>query len=64
MRETGAITPKAALETHVAAQECFEAAALASHPTGEILRSAQPRMSLARRLPVGVVGVISPFNSR
>ncbi len=62
MRETGAIPPKAELETHVAAQECFEAAALASHPTGEILRSAQPRMSLARRLPVGVVGVISPFN--
>lgn len=62
MRETGAIPPKAGLETHVASQECFEAAAIASHPTGEILRSAQPRMSLARRLPVGVVGVISPFN--
>lgn len=62
MRESGGIPPKAGLETHVAAQECFEAAALASHPSGEILRSAQPRMSLARRLPVGVVGVISPFN--
>jgi benzaldehyde dehydrogenase (NAD) len=62
IRETGAIPPKAALETHIAAQECFEAAAIASHPSGEILRSAQPRMSLARRLPVGVVGVISPFN--
>ena len=62
MRETGAIPPKAGLETHVAAQECYEAAAIASHPSGEILRSAQPRMSLARRLPAGVVGVISPFN--
>jgi benzaldehyde dehydrogenase (NAD) len=62
IRETGAIPPKAGLETHVAAQECYEAAAIASHPSGEILRSAQPRMSLARRLPVGVVGVISPFN--
>jgi benzaldehyde dehydrogenase (NAD) len=62
MRETGAIPPKAGLETHIAAQECYEAAAIASHPSGEILRSAQPRMSLARRLPVGVVGVISPFN--
>ncbi|HSK92205.1 MAG TPA: benzaldehyde dehydrogenase [Euzebyales bacterium] len=62
MRETGAIPPKAALETHVASEECFEAAAIASQPMGEILRTEQPRMSLARRLPVGVVGVISPFN--
>jgi benzaldehyde dehydrogenase (NAD) len=62
MRETGAIQPKAALETHVASQECYEAAAIASHPSGEILRTAEPRMSLARRLPAGVVGVISPFN--
>src|ERR687891_477894 len=62
IRETGAIPPKAGLETHVAAQECYEAAAIASHPSGEILRSAQPRLSMARRLPVGVVGVISPFN--
>jgi benzaldehyde dehydrogenase (NAD) len=62
VRETGAIPPKAALETHIAAQECYEAAALASHTTGEILPTAKKRLSLARRLPVGVVGVISPFN--
>jgi benzaldehyde dehydrogenase (NAD) len=62
VRETGAIPPKAALETHVAAQECYEASALASHTTGEILPTAKKRLSLARRIPVGVVGVISPFN--
>ncbi|MCD2197539.1 aldehyde dehydrogenase family protein [Actinomycetospora endophytica] len=62
VRESGGITPKAQLETHIAAQECFEAAALASHPTGEILRSEQPRLSFARRRPAGVVGVIAPFN--
>ena len=62
VRETGAIPPKASLETHVAAQECYEAAALASHSLGEIIPSNQPRMSLARRRPVGVVGVIAPFN--
>ncbi|HEU4424487.1 MAG TPA: benzaldehyde dehydrogenase [Pilimelia sp.] len=62
VREAGSIPPKAAVETHVAAQECYEAAALVSRPLGEILPSAQPRLSLARRVPVGVVGVIAPFN--
>ncbi|MBW4079567.1 MAG: aldehyde dehydrogenase family protein, partial [Acidobacteria bacterium] len=38
MRESGGIGPKADLEIHVASEECFEAAAIASHPTGEILR--------------------------
>jgi benzaldehyde dehydrogenase (NAD) len=62
IRETGGILPKAQLETHVAAQECFEAAALPSRPYGNLLRSEQPRLSLERRVPAGVVGVIAPFN--
>jgi benzaldehyde dehydrogenase (NAD) len=62
VREAGSIPPKAEFETFTAAQECYEAAALASHPYGELLHSAQPRLSMARRLPVGVVGVIAPFN--
>ncbi|MFG1677525.1 benzaldehyde dehydrogenase [Micromonospora sp. NPDC049282] len=62
VREAGSVPPKAGVETDTAAQECYEAAALASHPLGEIIPSAQPRLSLARRLPVGVVGVIAPFN--
>src|SRR5262249_27674714 len=62
VRETGAIPPKAGLETHIAAQECFEASALASHPLGDILPTAKQRLSLARRVPAGVVGVIAPFN--
>jgi benzaldehyde dehydrogenase (NAD) len=64
IRESGAIRPFAQFQTRVVgAEECFEAAALASHPYGELLRSNQPRLSLTRRLPVGVVGVISPFNA-
>jgi benzaldehyde dehydrogenase (NAD) len=62
VRESGGIGPKAALETHVAAQECYEAAALPSHPIGEILASGTPKLSLARRVPAGVVAVIAPFN--
>src|SRR5829696_1213999 len=31
-------------------------------PFGELLRTGSPRLSFARRLPVGVVGVIAPFN--
>ena len=64
IRESGAIRPFAQFQTRgVAAEECWEAAALASHPVGEVLRSVQPRLSMARRLPVGVVGVIAPFNA-
>ncbi|HEY1825813.1 MAG TPA: benzaldehyde dehydrogenase [Acidimicrobiales bacterium] len=62
MRESGAINPKSGLEVHIAAQECYEAASLASHPTGSILQSEMPRLSFSRRIPVGVVGVIAPFN--
>jgi benzaldehyde dehydrogenase (NAD) len=62
IREAGSIPPKAELETHVAAQECFEAASLPSRPLGQILPSEQPRFSVARRVPAGIVGVIAPFN--
>ncbi len=50
------------LQVHVSADECYEAAALASQPYGELLRTPQPRLSMARRVPAGVVGVIAPFN--
>ncbi|MEU0513225.1 MULTISPECIES: benzaldehyde dehydrogenase [unclassified Amycolatopsis] len=63
IRESGSIPGKADFELHVAAQECYEAAALPSHPTGEVLPSEAPRLSMARRVPAGVVGVIAPFNA-
>ena len=62
VKETGAIPPKAGLETHIAAAECYEASALPSHPMGDVLASDEPHWSLARRRPAGVVTVISPFN--
>ncbi len=62
VRETGAIPPKAQLEIWFAASSCYEAAGLVSQPYGELLRTRDPVLSMSRRLPMGVVGVISPFN--
>ncbi|KAA1424958.1 aldehyde dehydrogenase family protein [Mumia zhuanghuii] len=62
VREVGAVPGMAGFAQSVAAQECYEAAALPSHPHGQVLASAEPRLSLAQRVPAGVVAVISPFN--
>ncbi|MFQ6228376.1 aldehyde dehydrogenase family protein [Nocardia sp. NPDC002869] len=60
--EAGSGQGKAAFEVGLVTSELQESAALAAHPYGEMLRSGKPRLSMARRIPVGVVGVISPFN--
>jgi benzaldehyde dehydrogenase (NAD) len=63
VREGGAVPAKAAFEIHqLVRPECYEAAALPSQPYGELIPSDQPRLSMTRRAPVGVVGVIAPFN--
>ena len=62
IREAGSIPGKAGFELHVASSECYEAATLPSQPYGRLLPSEEPRLSMARRIPSGVVGVIAPFN--
>lgn len=61
-REAGSGVGKAGFESHLVANEFYSAAALVEQPYGELLRTGKPRLSMARRVPVGVVGIISPFN--
>ncbi|WP_425307509.1 aldehyde dehydrogenase family protein [Ammonicoccus fulvus] len=63
MQEAGANRMTGDRQGPAGAGECREAASLAAMPYGEVLRSMQPRLSFSRRLPVGVVGVIAPFNA-
>ncbi|MFE6904441.1 benzaldehyde dehydrogenase [Streptomyces sp. NPDC057717] len=64
MRETGAIRFKGEWEARMTAREILEAAALGSQPRGIFAASAEAgRQSVARRIPVGVVGIITPWNS-
>jgi benzaldehyde dehydrogenase (NAD) len=62
VRETGSVPAKAAVELKVATGELYEAAAMVTQPRGLVLPSESSVTSLARRVPHGVVGVISPFN--
>jgi benzaldehyde dehydrogenase (NAD) len=61
-RETGAILPKGQHEIREAIAFCRVAAAMPMQAQGQVLPSAPGRLSLARRVPLGTVGVISPFN--
>jgi benzaldehyde dehydrogenase (NAD) len=63
MRESGAIAGKADNEVAGSIGELREAAALALQPVGEILTPPEPgRRSYAERVPIGVVGIITPWN--
>jgi len=61
-RETGGIPAKAGFEIHMVAQILHRSAAMCTEPQGLVLPSDPGRISLARRMPRGVIGVISPFN--
>jgi len=62
VRESGSVPGKAEMEVHLSAEECYEAAGLPGRAYGELLPSELPRRSWSERVPVGVVGVIAPFN--
>jgi benzaldehyde dehydrogenase (NAD) len=61
-RETGGILAKGEHEVREAIVLLQRAAAMPLHASGQVLPSAPGRLSLARQLPLGVIGVISPFN--
>lgn len=62
IRESGSVPAKAEVELKIVMGELQEAAAMTHQPTGIVLPSEPGVTSLARRVPHGVVGVISPFN--
>ncbi|HEY7522997.1 MAG TPA: aldehyde dehydrogenase family protein [Candidatus Limnocylindrales bacterium] len=63
-RETGAHRNKMHHEQNFAAAEARAAAAMPWQPYGSLVPTVQPeRLSMTRRVPVGVVGAITPWNS-
>lgn len=64
VRETGSIRAKAQWEVQIVAREFSEAAALCSQPQGVLTATLDGGyQSIARRIPVGVIGIITPWNS-
>jgi benzaldehyde dehydrogenase (NAD) len=63
IRETGGVRGKGETEIQGSIDELYHSAALLIQPEGELLPSPNPaRLSLARRVPIGIVGVIAPWN--
>ena len=63
-RETGAVHGKMHHEQNFAAAEILNAATMPWQPYGQLVPSVVAgRLSMTRRIPVGVVGAITPWNS-
>ena len=62
-REKGGTTANVGFEFQASIAELHHAAAILTNPSGEVLSPVEPgQLWLARRVPVGVVGVITPWN--
>ena len=62
VRESGSVRAKAEFELSITIKALQLAGAMPNQPQGLVLPSESGRTSLARRRPLGVVGVIAPFN--
>lgn len=62
-RETGAHYNKMHHEQNFTVQELLNASTMPSQPYGSLMPSAAGRLSIARRVPLGVIGAITPWNS-
>ncbi|WAL81813.1 benzaldehyde dehydrogenase [Pandoraea sp. XJJ-1] len=63
VRECGSIVPKAQWELDATYEQLLMSAALPMQPNGLLFPSAMPgRTNAWRRVPIGVVGVIAPWN--
>jgi benzaldehyde dehydrogenase (NAD) len=63
IRETGAVRAKADGEVAAARRKLHESAGLANRMAGDILPGFKPgKLILKQRIPLGVVGVITPWN--
>jgi benzaldehyde dehydrogenase (NAD) len=61
-RETGALLFKGQHEVREAIEILLAASSMPLQPQGHVLPQVTGRFNFARRVPLGVVGVISPFN--
>ncbi|QGZ63609.1 benzaldehyde dehydrogenase [Paraburkholderia acidisoli] len=63
VRECGSTRPKAEWELHATFEQLQMAAAIPMQPDGALYPSAMPgRINICRQVPIGVVGVIAPWN--
>ena len=62
VKESGSLQLKAGFEVSIAIQVLKHCIALPAADQGTLLPTQNGKLSIAKRVPLGVIGVISPFN--